>query len=257
LGNLLVWPGADVYTPLPPGTLRAVLSEARVDVTPLSEPTFAQVGQGNLLGVPTLKLRIETSLGKLELEQATASPAGLLLCRALVELIAVSPQSKACRSDLLPLRADYTWASGGRFELEVQKLTKKTDLGVESLAVPPSNATARRGELPASPFVVLVEEKDLSELHTRALAPPEKPEAGAPKLGLVFQNHGDTPRYLLIDGVPVVWLRADADWLISGLKTGHYAVQARDFFGADTTPLRNVELPARFNLGDDAERASR
>jgi hypothetical protein len=234
-----------------------VLNEARVDVTPLSEPTFAQLGQGNLLGLPTQKLRIETSLGKLELEQATGSPAGLLLCRALVELLSVAPQSKACRADLMPLRADYTWASGGRFELEVQKLTKKSDLGTDSLATPPSSATPRRGELPGSPFVVLVDEKDLSELHSRALPPPEKLEAGAPKLGLVFQNHGDAPRYLLVDGVPVVWLRADADWLISGLKTGRYAVQARDFFGADVTPVRSLELPARFNLGDDAERPGR
>ena len=76
-------------------------------------------------------------------------------------------------------------------------------------------------------------------------------------MGLVFQNRGDGPRYLLVDGVPVLWLRPDAEWLIGGLKPGRYTVQARDFFGAQATPARILELPARFTVSDDPDKTAR
>jgi hypothetical protein len=173
----------------------------------------------------------------------------------LVELLAVAPESAACRSEWVPLRAEYTWPSGARFELEISKITKRTELSADGLAVPPAGTSARRGELPGPPFVALIEERELGELHSRALPPPVKPEPNAPKTGLVFQNHSDGPLYLLVDGVPVVWLRADAEWLVTGLKSGRYTVQARDFFGAETTPARVLELPARFPVGYELERS--
>ena len=259
-GHILVWPGAEAYTPLPPGTLRATLAERRVDVTPLSEPSVALGGSDSMLGVATQKQRLETSIGRLELEQAVAPAAGVagaLFCRLLVELLAVGPESTACRPEWVPLRANYTWASGERFELEATKLTKRPELAVDGLSVPPSGAGSRQGELPGPPFVALIDERDLADFHSRALPPPVKPEPGAPKLGLVFQNHGDSPLYLLVEGVPVVWLRADAEWLVSGLKPGRYTVQARNFFGAETTPPRLLELPARFTVGDEADRSLR
>lgn len=254
-GHVLVWPAGAAYTPLPPGSLRAVLAEARLDVSALSEPSVLTSGSGNLLGIATQKLRLETTLGKLELEQALlplAAPAGALLCRLLLELLSVAPESAACRPELVPLRAEYTWPSGSRFELEITKLTKRPELPAEALATPPNGASLRRGELPSAAFVVLVDERELGELHSRALPAPAKPDPNAPKLGLVFQNRSDLPRYLLVDGVPVVWLRADAEWLVSGLKQGRYSVQARDFFGAEVSPPRTLELPARFLVGDDA-----
>ncbi len=253
-GHVLIWPGGGSYTPLPPGTLRAAFAERRVDVTPLSEPTVAPSGTGTLLGLATQRQRVETSVGRLELEQAVvpaAGGSGALLCRLLLELLAVAPESAACRPESVPLRAEYAWASGARFELEVTKLTKRAELSLDALAMPPSGATLRQGELPGPPFVALIDEHELVDFHVRALPPPAKPDPGAPKLGLIFQNRGDSPLYLLVDGVPVVWLRADAEWLVSGLKPGRYTVQARDFFGADTTPPRTLELPARFTVGDD------
>jgi hypothetical protein len=256
-GHLVVWPAASAYTPVPPGALRTVLAEVRVDVSPLTESSVVLSGAGNLLGVPTQKVRLETSLGKLELEQAAlplVGSGGALLCRLLLELMALAPDSAACRSEQVPLRAEYTWPSGARFELEITKLTKRPELAAEGLATPPLGAALRRGELPGLPFVALVEERELAELHSRALPPPAKLDPTAPKLGLVFQNRGDLPRYLLVDGVPVVWLRADAEWLVTGLKPGRYSVQARDFFGADATPTRVLELPTRFQVGDDVAR---
>lgn len=252
-GHFLVWPGGTAYTPLPPGTLRAVMSEVRVDTSTLSEPGVVLSGTGNLLGIATQKLRLETSLGKLELEQASLSVAGssgALLCRLLLELLSIAPDSAACRAEQVPLRAEYTWPSGARFELEITKLTKRPELSADGLATPPASAAARRGELPSVPFVVLVEERELGDLHARALPPPAKLDPSAPKAGLVFQNRGDVPRYLLVDGVPVVWLRSDAEWLVSGLKPGRYSLQARDFFGAESTPVRALELPARYQVGD-------
>jgi hypothetical protein len=259
-GHLVIWPGSAEYTPLPSGTLRASLAETRVDAMTLSEPSPILVGSGTLLGVATQRQRFESSVGKLELEQAVlpaAGGAGALLCRLLLELLAVAPDSSACRSEWVPLRAEYSWASGARFEFEVARLVKKPELAVEGLATPPIGAKPRRGELPGPPFVVLVDEREQADFHARALSPPAKPDPGAPKLGLVFQNRADAPRYLLVDGVPVIWLRADADWLVSGLKPGRYSVQARDFFGAQATPARLVELPARFVASDDPDKAPR
>lgn len=258
-GHLLVWPNGTTYTPLPPGTLRAALGDARVDVAPLSEPSVTLLGTGNMLGLPTQKQRLENSIGRVELEQALAPMAGssgALFCRLLLELLAVSPESPACRNEWLPLHAEFTWASGARFELEVTKLLKRTELPLEGLAVPPSGSEARRGELPGPPFVALVEERELADFRVRPLPPSEKPDPLAPKLGLVFQNRSDGPRYLLLDGVPVVWLRPGAEWLLSGLKPGRYAVQARDFFGAESTPSKTVELPARFLVGEEPERVA-
>jgi hypothetical protein len=231
-----------------------------VDAAPLSEPSPSLLGVGSVLGMATQKLKLETSLGKLELEQAmlpAAGGAGTSLCRLLIELLAVAPESSACRTEVVPLRADYTWASGARFEFEVGKLSKRPELGVEGLAVPPANSAPRRGELPGPPFVVLVDEHELSDFHARALPPPAKPDPLAPKLGLVFQNRADGPRYLLVDGVPVLWLRADSEWLMTGLKLGRYSVQARDFFGAQPSALRTLELPARFTLSDEPEKPLR
>jgi hypothetical protein len=258
-GHLLVWPNGTTYTPLPPGTLRAALGDARVDVAPLSEPSVTLVGAGSMLGLPTQKQRLENSIGRVELEQTAAAMAGssgVLFCRLLLELLAVSPESVACRTEWVPLRAELTWASGARFELEVTKLLKRTELPVDRLAVPPSGSEARRGELPGPPFVALVEERDLGDFRVRSLPPTEKPDPTAPKLGLVFQNRSDGPRYLIVDGVPVVWLRPGAEWLLSGLKPGRYTVQARDFFGAESTPAKTLELPARFLVGEEPERVA-
>lgn len=254
-GHILVWPAATLYTPVPPGMLRALLGEARLDMTPLAEPVVVTVGPGSMLGSATQKLRLETSIGRLDLEQSvTALPntGAALWCRLLVELLAAAPDVSACRPDAVPLRAEYTWASGARFELEVTKLTKKPELPIDGLAVPPVRADVRYGELPALPFVALVEDRELADFRTRAVPPAEKPDATAPKLGLVFQNRSDGPRYLLVDGVPVVWLRPDAEWLVSGLKPGRYSVQARDFFGAASSPVRTLELPARFLASEEA-----
>lgn len=258
-GHVLLWPDGQGYTPLPPGTLRAVLDEGRLDVTPLADSSVVLLGSGSLLGLPTRKQRLETSVGRLELEQAllpTSGGGGALFCRLLIELLATSPESPACRAEWLPLRAEYSWASGPRFELEVTKLSKRAEVPGAELLVPPPTAGARRGELPATPFVALLEERELAEFRTRAAAPAGKPDPGAPKLGLAFHNRSDGPRYLLVDGVPVVWVRPDAEWLVSGLKLGRYTVQARDLFGAESTPSKTLSLPARFAVGDELERAT-
>jgi hypothetical protein len=258
-GHLLVWPNGTSYTPLPPGTLRAALGDARVDVAPLSEPTVTLAGPGSMLGLPTQKQRLENSIGRVELEQTAAAMAGssgMLFCRLLLELLAVSPESAACRNEWVPLRAEFTWASGARFELEATKLLKRSELPPDGLSVPPGGAEARRGELPGPPFVALIEERELADLRVRPLLPTGKPDPAAPKLGLVFQNRSDGPRYLVVDGVPAVWLRPGAEWLLSGLKPGRYNVQARDFFGAESTPAKTLELPARFLVGEEPERVS-
>src|SRR5262249_25067228 len=52
-GYIVLWPNSTQYRVVPPGTLRAVIGERRVDVTPTTLGTVHTQGDGHRLGVPT------------------------------------------------------------------------------------------------------------------------------------------------------------------------------------------------------------
>jgi hypothetical protein len=258
-GFIVMWADQRQYAPLAPGTLRAVFAEARLDVTPLADPVLQQLGNSGVLGLSTQKFVVETSLGRLEIEQVSmpaAGSAGALLCRLLLEFVAASPRSSACRTELVPLRAEYTWKSGEHFLFEAAKLHKRPQQTPDMLATPPLGAEVRRGELPATANVALLDEGELAGLRVREgpAAETKKSEPGAPKSGLLLVNRSESPRYVLVDGITAAWLRPDGERLLTGLKPGRYALQSRDFFGTESTPPRPVEPPARFLIGEEPER---
>lgn len=262
-GHALLWPNRTTYTVLPPGTLRSVFSQQRADVVPLVRPRFTALSGGSSFGFSTERVELSTPTGKLELEQARV-PGGLpstviwasgaSLCQLLIELVGASPVSSACRADLLPVRAVYTWPNGQHFAFEVIRLTRRTDFNPNALSVPPMGAEFRQSELPPPPPLALLSESELTELRLRPTARTDKPDPSAPKSGLLLVNHGESLRYITLDGAPVARLVAGAEVTLLGLRAGKYQVSAREFFDSEEAPQKSVEAPARFSLGDDPEK---
>lgn len=262
-GHALLWPNRTTYTVVSAGALRSVLSESRADVTPLVRARASAPATGSLLGLATERVELSTPSGKLELEQARAQnpppasgnmPSGATLCHLLLELVGASPASATCRSDLLPLRAAYSWPNGGHFSFEVSRVTRRADFSAAALAMPPIGAEFRQSELPPPPPTALLSDGELADLRIRPTARSEKLDPSAPKSGLLVVNHSESLRYILLDGAPVARLPPGSEQLLLGLRAGKYQVSARDFFGADEPVTKLLELPARFALGDEPEK---
>jgi len=263
-GHVLLWPNRTTYTVLPPGVLRSVLSQQRADVVPLVRARFSALSGGSLFALSTERVELSTPTGKLELEQVRAPAvlqmttiwaSGQSLCQLLIELIGASPVSSACRADLVPVRAIYTWPNGQHFAFEVSRLTRRGDFNPNALAVPPAGAEFRQSGLPPPPAAVLLSDNELSEFRVRATARSEKPDPSAPKAGLLLVNHSESLRYISVDGAPVARLLPGAEQLLLGLRSGKYQISARDFFDGEEPLLKSVEVPGRFSLGDDTEKS--
>ena len=262
-GQALLWPNRTTYTVLAPGTLRSVLSQQRADVVPLVRARLNPLSSGTLFGMVTERAELSTPTGKLELEQGRMPnplPAsaiwasGASLCQLLVELVAAAPNSPACRADLVPFRAFYTWPNGEHFAFEVSRLQRRSDLNPSALAMPPAGAEFRQSELPPPPPTALLSDSDLSEFRLRAAARTERAELNAPKTGLLLVNHSESLRYFNVDGAPAARLAPGTEQLLLGLRPGKYQIVARDFFGGEDAVTKILEAPARFTLGDDPEK---
>ena len=263
-GHLLVWPAASSLhaarrlAPCAPRSARH-----GVDVTPLSEPSVA-LGRHRQHARPRRRKSSGSRRASvaLELEQARLPNAAGSAARCSADCSSSCWRCRPNRRRAAPTGCRCAPSTPGRPALASSSRSPSSPSApsspIDSLAVPPRGASARRGELPGPPFVALDRGARARRACTVARCHrPTKPEPGAPKLGLVFQNRGDGPRYLLVDGVPVVWLRADAEWLVSGLKPGRYTVQARDFFGAESTPAGCWSCRLASRVGDEPERARR
>jgi hypothetical protein len=250
-GHVLVWPDGSAYRVLLPGTLRSLFAERRVDVLPLAQVKPKKRGKGSYLGLETTKTELETSVGKLLIEQANVpniGKSGELLCRLLVDLIAVDPATGACRDGLTPLRASLRGSESGRIDFEVGAMTRRQDLPFGLLFVPPAGAQFKPGQLPPQVAGVLLTQEDLASFRTKP-APDPQPPPDAPPEGIVAINHTDSLRYLLIDGVPVAWVGPRAEQFLLGARPGRYSVAWRDLLGTNVEPPRTVSVPARVVIG--------
>jgi hypothetical protein len=261
-GHALVWPDKSRYTVLAPGTLRALFNEHRSDVVPLTRPKPSALGNGEVLGFATERQRLSTPHGRVDLDQtrlAASGGGGMLLCRALIELLAAHPDSTLCSVDLLPLRAEYTWADGGRASFEVVEQERSSDVDSEAFALPPRRALFVRGELPPAAPPPLVADEELARFRLRPLAKadrhekPEKRDVPAVKDGLLVVNRGELSAFLLIDGVPVLRAAPRSEDYSLPLLPGTYYVSARDFLGTVTVAQNVVSVPARLVLSEVAD----
>jgi hypothetical protein len=251
-GHVVLTPDRTRYSVAVPGALRALLNERRLDTLPLVSPRASATGGGQSFGSSTLKSRLSSPLGQLELEQAElpeAGVGGVLLCRLLVELAGIHPDNAVCAEGLVPVRAEYAWAEGGRFAFEVTELTRILQFAVQ-LMTPPAGAEHRiGGQLEASP-PFLLPPSALKTFRLRDARPPERRDADSPKEGLLVTNAGELPTYFLVDGVPVARLPAGGSEVLLDLRAGTYSVSARDFLCADANPATMTVVPARIVVGD-------
>lgn len=248
-GHVLVWPDGHAYRVLVPGTIRALLAERRADALTLTSGSLSKAGGGFLLGLPTQKTVVKSEAGRLTLEQADVtglSGSGALLCRLLLELIAVEPTSVACSAGT-PLRADLQSERGGRLAFEVTSITRRQDLPHGLLLVPPAGTIVKLGELPPQAAGVLLSRAEAAALRSKASPGEVRPDA--PGEGLLAVNQTDKLRYILLDGVPVAWVRPHAEQYVLGPLPGRYTVSWRDFFGAEVGAPVTAQLPLRSVVG--------
>ncbi|MFO0755940.1 MAG: hypothetical protein U0359_05590 [Byssovorax sp.] len=252
LGNVVVWPNGALYRVIPPGALRTLFGERRVDVTPLAITAPRPQGEGRRLGVATRKAEIVSSLGSLKLEIGRvpeAGEGGPLLCRALVELVGIDPKVQVCQAGEVPLGAAFAWQEGGGIGFEVLSVTKQADLGASAMLDPPPSAAYTPAGLPTVPNDIFLGREELAGLRTSAIPLPAPSDPTAPGEGFVAVNHTDVLTYVLLDGIPVVAVPAGSERFVIGPPRGRYSMQFRTFLGETVTTPITVELPARIHHG--------
>ncbi len=252
-GHVVVFPSGNEYRPVAPGALRALFGDRRLDVLPLMPGEVSAKGSGPArLGRAVRKVELKSKLGSVQIDLAHTPEAGqgaTLLCRTLVEMLAVDPVTPLCARDELPLRAQFTWPQGGGLIFEVQEITRRTEMPVGDVHCPPLAAQFSQSTLPPQPSGVLLTRDEAAALRLRPvdIGPPTP---GAPAEGIVAKNATDNLRYLVIDGVPIAWVMPGSELYIVGPPKGRYVAQWRSFLGDAVDPPRTVELPARLSVGE-------
>jgi hypothetical protein len=256
-GHLLVWPTGSQYRVLPPGAVRTLLGERRVDAIPLVRAQSLSKAEGtHRLGLPTKKWDIVTRTGKLILEQAriaSAGEGGTLFCRFLSEIIAIDPSAAPCAGDDVPLRAQFIWPQGGTVVFEVSALNDKSEFSSGQLLVPPSGADFTPASLPPGATGSFLTRDELAAFRLRPLDVGYAPGPGAPDDGLLLHNGTDVLRYAFLESVPVAWVPPNRDQAVPGLLRGRYLIQWRTFLGETVDPPAIVDLPARVAVGFGAD----
>jgi hypothetical protein len=242
-GHVVVWPGGGSYRPLPPGALRALLSERRFDVAPLGPADVDVTDEtGKRIGVRTRKVEVTTRAAKATFEVgrlAELGDGGALLCRMLLDLMSTPPQSAVCGGDELPMRAELHWTAHGSLVFDVTGVLKKTDVPTSALLVPPATATYAAAALPVAGVARILEPHELSAFRVETFGTPPP----TPGEGLLVANTSELLRVLYVDGIPVAWAAPGARDLLP-LPRGRYVVQWRTFLGDAFDPPLTQPVPA-------------
>jgi hypothetical protein len=134
----------------------------------------------------------------------------------------------------------------------VTSLTRRTDLPIGQLYVPPAGAEFKPGELPPQASGVMLTQTELARFRSRA-ASTEAPAADAPGEGLAIVNRTDMLRYVLLDGVPIAWVKPKSEQYVIGPPPGRYSLGWRDFLGTQIEPAKILSLPARIVIGAEPD----
>jgi hypothetical protein len=252
-GHVLVWPDGSRYRVLPPGAVRTVLGERRVDAIPLVRAQTSGKSEGaRRAGLPTKKWELVTRTGKLVLEQAKiagAGDGGVLFCRFLAELVAIDPSAAPCSTDDVPLRAYYTWPQGGSTAFEVVTVSDRVEFAAERLFAPPSGGEFTMTGLPPEAGGIFLTREELTAFRLRPIDVGAAPSSGAPDEGILLRNSTDSLRYAFLDAIPLAWVLPNREQWVIGPPRGRYLMQWRTFLGDAVEAPTNVDLPARVVAG--------
>ena len=242
------------YRVLGPGTLRALLGERRVDVSPLSSTDVVSRGDGaKRLGLKTRKVDVTTRAAKATFEIAKVEglgEGGMLLGRTLLDLISAPPATPFVGTDEVPLRAELHWTTRGATVFEVTSLVKRGEGPSADLTTPPTGAAFQLAPMPGEAGEIFLSPQELSALHTGPadLGPAS---AGTPTHGtLNIFNGTDAPRIVWLDGAKIAWIATDGRMSLAGLHRGHYQLETRSFLDDAAEPPRTVTVPGSVEIGN-------
>ncbi len=256
-GAILVLPG-NAYRVVPNGALRSLLNDRRVDVMPLAASQVAQLGASTHLGRATVRTRISTAWGTLDLDQIAppgaprAAPrsdarsdagetgealdGGEALCRTLLELIASNRAlgGAPCAEAMIPVRAEIGYATGGGLLLEVTSLREGT-IARSDVAFPPPSSFASRAPVPDGKFAFATGD---ALLTLRAKGDPAS---------LELSNKTPTPKLAVIDGVSLGVLAGGAERAVA-LRASRYVIEWRTPLGEIVERAAEVDVPGKASV---------
>ena len=261
-GHLVLWPGEDAYRVAEPGTLRALLGERRLDVSPVSPADVTSPGEGaRRLNLRTRRVEVVTRAAKATLEVASlpgAGEGGVLVCRMLLDLMSAPASTPASAADEVPLHAELRWTTQGALLFEAGAIVRRTDLPSQQVAAPPAALAFAAGPLPSAPGEPLVPAADLTSFRT---APIDVPAASGrdaqpppPAAGLALVNQGDELHVAWIDGVAAAWVAPGARVVLPTLQRGRYSVQWRTFLGDAWDAPELAVVPGESDSGRELEK---
>jgi hypothetical protein len=253
-GHIVIFPNATSYQVAPPGSLRALLGERRLDVAPILTAAMIPRGDGALrLAIKTRRIDVETRAAKTTFEIAHiegASEGGVLLCRALLDLMNADPSTPLCGFDDVPLHADFHWAGHGILTFDAIAIAKRTDLAPQLLLAPPPslNYTAD----PPTPIAaaVLLTSAELAAFRTTPVDVTTNTRDAAIPIGLALSNTTDELRFVYVDGAAIAWVGPGGGIELTGLPHGRYNLQWRTLLGDAVDPAQVITVPGTSKAGE-------
>lgn len=257
-GHVVTLPNAAGYRIAAPGALRALIGERRLDVAPLSAAEVFPQGERQQpaprrLGYRVRKVEVSTRAAHASFEIARVADAGeggVLICRALLDLMNAPPSTGLCGADEVPVHAELRWTTRGSITFDATSIVRRLDLPAAQLSVPPSGPFIV-GALPARTAELLLSPAELAALHTgpSAVTEPGARAGNDSHSSLTFVNSTDELRFVSLDGVLVAWVAPGGRAETSALFRGRYSIEWRTFLGDAVDPARLTALPAVSEAG--------
>jgi hypothetical protein len=254
-GHFFFLPRARQYRIAAPGSLRALLGERRVDVEPLVPAVVVERGEGGRrLGYRTRRVEVANRAAAATFELAhvpDAGEGGILLYRALLDLMNAPPSTPGCGLDEVPLHVDWRWATKGGLVFEVTDLGRRADLAATVMAGPPAGTSFAHPDLPELAAAPLVEAAEVTAFRTAAEGPVSSPDGSAPAVaqGLTLVNPSDQLRFAWLDGAPVAWIASGGKIAFPSLLRGRYGFAWRTFLGEAYDAPITITIPTSISAG--------
>jgi hypothetical protein len=252
-GHIVLLPNARQYRIAAPGSLRALLGERRIDVEPLVPALAVERGEGTRhLGYRTRRVEVTNRAASATFEVARIpelGEGGVLLCRALLDLLNAPPSTPACAFDEVPLHVEWRWATKGGLAFDATSLIRRSDLAAGDMATPPAGVSFAQPSLPERTAEALVEQSELTAFRTAPADVPgssPQPDGGsapASPRGLALANTSDQIRLAWLDGAPVAWIAPGGKIVFPSLLRGRYGFAWRTFLGDAYDAPITITLP--------------